>query len=364
MTETENVFDPSGVDQDVAAELRWEWEDASLRGLLVGLALGESVHHWTEPVVSAGVGTQLAAFQADGLIRHGVAVDRGGQSELTAQAWSALQRWAAAQGIATLESDALAACVPGHPTGWVAQVPALRERRGSAPATVAALTGQRQQSLGSHAVLRTLPLAPLARETPGRDVLELVVSTARQTHTHSDAMLSAVAAVILAAECGRHYWRDAADRIDRTVADLAIRRTDSANETTLRLAQAYDAARRDPGRPDVVSDLARHRTAPCSLAAAVYAMCSHPQPEDLTSALWLAGQAADGPAAAAIAGGVLGATHGVGALPVDVVVRHELGWVMDTLGRDLLTQLHHRPAGLRETGQPAIPGWLTRYPPQ
>ena len=44
--------------------------------------------------------------------------------------------------------------------------------------------------------------------------------------------------------------------------------------------------------------------------------------------------------------------HGVEALPVDLISRHELAWVLDTLARDLLMELEDSPSGSEY-----VPGW-------
>ncbi|MFJ7096509.1 hypothetical protein ACIQWL_40770 [Streptomyces mirabilis] len=50
-----------------------------------------------------------------------------------------------------------------------------------------------------------------------------------------------------------------------------------------------------------------------------------------------------------MAGALLGAAHGAEALPVGLVSRHELAWVLDTLARDLVAQLTDSPSGSEYT---------------
>ncbi|MFF5157465.1 hypothetical protein ACFY3N_14600 [Streptomyces sp. NPDC000348] len=42
---------------------------------------------------------------------------------------------------------------------------------------------------------------------------------------------------------------------------------------------------------------------------------------------------------------MLGAVYGIEARPVDLVSRHELSWVLDTLARDPLLQILDSPSG-------------------
>ncbi|NUP38643.1 MAG: hypothetical protein HOY76_16895 [Streptomyces sp.] len=53
--------------------------------------------------------------------------------------------------------------------------------------------------------------------------------------------------------------------------------------------------------------------------------------------------------------------HGVEALPVDLISRHELAWVLDTLARDLLMELEDSPSG-SEYVPGWDPHWWHRYP--
>jgi hypothetical protein len=57
------------------------------------------------------------------------------------------------------------------------------------------------------------------------------------------------------------------------------------------------------------------------------------------AALRFAAGAPDGDSVACVTGALLGAAHGVEALPLDLISRHELAWVLDALARDLVAQL-------------------------
>ncbi|MFE7529404.1 hypothetical protein ACFU7Y_27335 [Kitasatospora sp. NPDC057542] len=59
--------------------------------------------------------------------------------------------------------------------------------------------------------------------------------------------------------------------------------------------------------------------------------------------------------------GLLGAAHGVDALPVELLSRLELAWVLDVLARDLLQEYVDSPGGSEHV--PARdPHWWNRYP--
>lgn len=79
------------------------------------------------------------------------------------------------------------------------------------------------------------------------------------------------------------------------------------------------------------------------------------------AALRFAARAPDGDSVACMTGALLGAAHGFEALPVDLVSRHELAWVLDCLAHDLLTPFADSPAG---DGYSSgwDPHWSARYP--
>jgi len=62
-----------------------------------------------------------------------------------------------------------------------------------------------------------------------------------------------------------------------------------------------------------------------------------------------------------VTGVLLGAVHGIEALPVDLVSRHELSWVLDTLARAPLFQILDSPSG-GEYVEGWDPHWWSRCP--
>ncbi len=81
----------------------------------------------------------------------------------------------------------------------------------------------------------------------------------------------------------------------------------------------------------------------------------------MAAALRFASGAPDGESVACVAGALLGAAHGVEALPAQLVSRHELAWVLDTLARDLLCTVTSSPGGDEYTAG-WDPRWSERYP--
>ncbi|MGV9844527.1 hypothetical protein ACWDUB_20835 [Streptomyces fungicidicus] len=88
---------------------------------------------------------------------------------------------------------------------------------------------------------------------------------------------------------------------------------------------------------------------------------SFPDRAGFGTALRFAAGAPDGDSVACVTGALLGAVHGIEALPVDLVSRHELSWVLDTLARDLLLQILDSPSG-SEYVEDWDPRWWSRCP--
>ncbi len=191
--------------------------ESGARGLLLGLALGDT---WgaargappSTGVLRAAVATQLACFTAEGLIRASVRGSHKGICHPPSVVWHAYCRWAAVQGV---EPEAMrrrwgSGTGEGRwPDGWLARVPALAERRGSAPATVAALAGGRQGtadrpatgSRGWHALARTLPVAAFRPAADGRTGARLSCELAALTHGDPAAQAAAAHGTRLLRHC-------------------------------------------------------------------------------------------------------------------------------------------------------------------
>jgi hypothetical protein len=177
------------------------WEKR-VRGMLLGLALGDAVGTArgkppTEGELRVGVSTQLAAFTTEGLIRAMVRGHHKGMTDPAGVVWHAYNRWAALQGIAVDElRRRWGPYTDGEwPDGWLAQVPALAQRRGSAPATVTAVKGLTpgtldnpvSRSMGAHALTRVLPAAAMSRVWAREELVRHVEEMAALTHGHDEA---------------------------------------------------------------------------------------------------------------------------------------------------------------------------------
>jgi hypothetical protein len=323
---------------DTAAARRAD-RRSRVRGLLLGLALGDALTRPDQPASGLLLGTattQLACFTAEGLIRALVRADHRGIGPAPVAVWFAYRRWARGQGISIPR--------PIEPSGWLLRVPALRERRGDAPAVVAALRAardvvpdppvmaSREQHAGHHALTPRLPLAAVA--APAGWTQEVVAAT----HRDPDAVRAAVAGVDL------------------------LRSALGAGAVTAAVRAGCDPLLDgvcDGTRP--LERLAPDHTAVSALrgGAALAARC--PGPEVIVDALYAARDLPAPDAVGPVAGALLGAVHGAERLPVELVSRLELGWVVDTLARDLVDQIEDRPGGSEYQRAPDA-HWWARYP--
>jgi ADP-ribosylglycohydrolase len=323
------------------AEARRAERLSRVRGLLLGLALGDALTRPDQPGSGPLLGTtttQLACFTTEGLIRAMVRADHRGLGPAPVVLFFAYRRWALGQGIPIPR--------PAQPSGWLHRVPALAERRGDAPAVVAALQAARDPvpgpapatSSGHHALSPRLPLAAVA--APADWTRKVVLAT----HGNPDAVQAAVAGVELArAVLGSGSVHDALRAMPEPLLD----------EVRAGYRAGYPAAYRAGLAPDhsAVSALRG--------GAALAAACAGPDAiaQTLSAACALPVPGAVGP----FAGALLGAAHGAEALPVELVARLELGWAVDTLARDLVAQVEDRPGGSGYQ-QPADRNWWARYP--
>ncbi|MFF3468225.1 ADP-ribosylglycohydrolase family protein [Streptomyces sp. NPDC002619] len=338
------------------------------RGMLLGLALGDTLGAArgklpADGPLQARVSTQLACFTAEGTIRAFVRGDHKGICHPPSVVWHAYCRWAALQGIEARRW----AWENNTPDGWLAQVPVLAERRGSAPATVAALSKIEQGTMdrptttsrGCHALTRTLPLAvAVAGRDPGYWVRQ-AREIAALTHGDRAAQSAAAHATVLLSHCltGERVQ----DTLQAGLSALPSLDEDLTDTEHSQLTAALRQGQDHPADARRLARLAPDATAPSALLGGLYVAASFPDRADLGAALRFAAEAPDGDSVACVTGALLGAVHGAEALPIDLVSRHELAWVLDTLARDLVAQLTDRPGGTEYTSG-WDRHWWNRYP--
>ncbi|MET8288369.1 ADP-ribosylglycohydrolase family protein [Streptomyces sp. NPDC005132] len=355
-----------------------------VRGMMLGLALGDTLGAARGKLpahgpLRAGVSTQLACFTAEGTIRAWVRGEHKGICHPPSVVWHAYCRWAALQGIEVermrrrwAHGDEV------WPNGWLAQVPVLAERRGSAPATVTALSKTEQGNIGipttsrgCHALTRTLPVAVVGAAHGSAQSVQLAREIAALTHGDPAAQSAAAHAAVLVNHCltstpemqrslfgERSQVRQALTDGIHALPEADPGLTNAEKERLIRALQQAEDQPADAGR---LAKLAPDATAPSALLGGLYVAASFPEPAQVNAALRFAAGAPDGDSVACVVGALLGATHGVEALPTGLISRHELAWVLDTLARDLIAQLTDSPSGSEYTTG-WDPHWWDRYP--
>ncbi|MEU1620805.1 ADP-ribosylglycohydrolase family protein [Streptomyces sp. NPDC005722] len=102
------------------------------------------------------------------------------------------------------------------------------------------------------------------------------------------------------------------------------------------LRTAYRQAAGDPADPRRLAALAADATAPSALSGALYCAASFPHRHQVGEALHFAAAAPEGASVACVTGAFLGAAHGAGALPAELLGRHELAPALAALAHDLV----------------------------
>ena len=337
---------------------------------MLGLARGDAIGSKRSDIpaigtLQAGAATQLAAWTTEGLLRAATRYGGNVLGNTTGVIQYAYQRWAMLRG--GLPSTAGWFPVPefyGLPVtefedlpsrGWLLDVPAMAEQRGSSPSTLKAiLSGTATNSYGCQALLRGLPIAAHAGppEIAPDHLAHYACSIAELTHRHprgsAAVRLSAVIAVLSLRE-------------ERSVL-AAIRKAmelSSPEEIHTESVSAFQKATSAPCVPQTLKRLAPDKTAASALAGGIYVALSFPEADTVAEALEFAGWAPDGDS---VAGAFLGAVHGYEALPTALTSRLELGWVIDQLACDLARQAveNQACAGTKsedpDPGPPVDPG--------
>lgn len=289
--------------------------------MMLGLLLGDAYDDLDADPGRAG-GTclaQLACFTLEGLIRASVRMNHKGICHPPSVVWHAWCRWAHLQGLGHSFAQRWAVGAGTWPDGWLSQVGPLAQRRGSAPATVAALQRSPEvperpygDSAGHHALTRTLPLSIFGHIA---DLSVLGPDLVRLTHGNVDAALQTAEAVdkLAALLAGSEVDWATSSEGPRGTAGHAYREGLSAAARTGGIREAIDAA------------------------------------------------SAHGRGAATVAGAFAGARWGVSSLSSSSLHALEIGWVADRLGRDAYLEVMGSPGG-DGYSDAEDPTWWSRYP--
>ncbi len=280
--------------------------------------------------------TQMTLFTAEGILRGYVRFSSRGLASLEGMVACAYQRWLKTQG----ETP--------HPDcdlefGWLIRNKELYARRAPGNTCLSALKATKalgepacNNSKGCGGVMRVAPIGMSTRLYQGGDetaksAFETGVAVAGLTHGHPSGQLPAgVFAALIALVLNKVALNDALGQV------LSILERQPRNTETLdAIRKAIALASAKPGKAEAIRELGGGWTGEETLAIAIYcALCS----KDFESGVVLAvNHDGDSDSTGAIAGNILGALHGVDAIPSRWLEPLELRQVIEEIADDLAT---------------------------
>ncbi len=367
-----------------------------VRGLVVGYCLGDALARSPEPGrggLLSGTPSLLFLTGVEGLIRGLVREEVTGRTGAIPDcSWHATARWASRTRQVTLPGVrrwADAAAPHRWPDGWLSDLALFADGRGSAPAVEAALE-QREldprpghsgaDSAGDLVLSRTLSVALLGLGNPGgihpedgsadqgralstehgRRVAAVSRDVAAYTHG-LEAQVVAVALTRTLAEClatGQVHGLLDLESVGSVYEDAPGQEDVAAVQRVLAALAAQEVSRPPLTELALRGLPSGPRTALRATAEGVRCARMHPGRDEVSKAIGEA-LATGQPAAAAVTGALVGAAHGLAALPVDAVNRLDVGHVADQLATDVFTQLTAPPT---RRDSATVDAWLHRYP--
>lgn len=310
--------------------------------------------------------TQLTLFTAEGLIRASVRGRSRGICHPPTVLWQAYQRWLVTQRTGK---------PPAEVSGWLAAQPVLYARRAPGEACLSGLSQPKMGTLehpanpgskGCGTVMRSAPFGLLRRDP--EDSWSLAIECAVLTHGHPSGYLAAgafawIVARLLAGEPVGDAARSALDRAAQEPEGAEV-----ADALRHALAAAAKITPRVPGAGTDATLLAREVEAlgagwVAEEALGIAVFCAVAAAGDPAAALLAAvNHSGDSDSTGSICGNLVGAAHGMDALPADWLAELEGAAVVQEMADDLVREV----TGSAEVADPwgeATSNWVTRYPP-
>jgi ADP-ribosylglycohydrolase len=297
--------------------------------------------------------TQMTLFTAEGIIRARTRARLKGICHVPSVIRHAYHRWLFTQG------ERVEGAEPGDgwPDGWLVQQRVLHARRAPGLTCVNALRrggfGTPREPLndskGCGGVMRMAPAGVLA--FAGMDPFDEGCAYAAITHGHPTGWLAAGAFATIVAELLQ--GRGLTPAVDAAVERL--RRHPKGTETRRAIDAAVEAAGRGGSAAERLETLGEGWVAEEALAISLYCALVAP---DLRRGLRLAvNHGGDSDSTGSIAGNLLGAMHGVGAIPPDLLAGLEARDVVERVASDLHAHVVEQPEGIEERDWERYPGW-------
>ena len=308
--------------------------------------------------------TQMTLFTGEGLLRAYVGgAAQAGAGAIAVFVANAYARWLLTQarkpGIAEVDRD-----------GWLFSIRELHATRVPGATCLAALEAMtasgeraRNDSKGCGGVMRSAPVGlwcarldeGLSSERAARRAFDLGAELAGITHGHPTGRLAAGAFSALVLLLARE--KTLADAVARVKALLG--RYPGSAETLAAITRAEALAVHGPPRAESLSELGEGWTADEALAIGL--ACALAAPDFETGLRLAVNHDGDSDSTAAIAGNLLGAAHGVNAIPKRWTIGLELRRAIVEMADDLAT-FPEWPLGEFMPDSDEADYWKRRYP--
>jgi len=310
--------------------------------------------------------TQMTLFTAEGLMRAHVQAAIRGTCDYGRVVGFAYLRWLRTQG----RANALLVDEGGEP-GWLIGRKALHALRVPGNTCLQALAAMRapgaparNDSKGCGAATRVAPVGLFCVREPGASVeraarraFDLGIEVAALTHGHPTGQVAAGAFAALVAQLARGEPPAAA--IARVEPMIARRALGHVTQAAIDAARSLAAA--GPADAAKLAALGEGWVAEEALAIALYAALA--APDFAEGVLVAVNHDGDSDSTGAMAGNLLGAMHGIDAIPRKWLSELELGETIAAVADDLATYPDW-PVGEFHPHDEATSYWLDRYPPE
>lgn len=303
--------------------------------------------------------TQMALFTLEGLIRAQVRRRLTGSDDVLLAVQHAYQRWLHTQGIPWPTAAGMFGAHAPVPDGWLVSNPGLFEKRAPGHTCVTGLrrfahTGRQgtfahrlNDSKGCGGVMRAAPAALYSSDA--REVFHLGAAVAALTHSHPSGYLSAGTLAVIVHQLLEGAGLSSAVSIARAI----LLRWDGHEEQVRALDGAVELA--GAGRPTPEHIAERLGAGWVGEEALAIGVCAALGTDNLADALIVAvNHSGDSDSTGAVCGNIVGALHGVGAIPQPWLDDLELREVIDALAGDALREFSPQP--------PTDTHWYHRYP--
>ena len=278
--------------------------------------------------------TQMTLFTAEGLLRGWVRGAFRGITSYPGVVAHAYLRWLQTQG----ERSMCDIAFTGQNPGWLIGQGALHARRAPGNTCVLALREMtelgapaRNDSKGCGGVMRMAPVGLFAQRfaQPPQVTFDLGTELAALTHGHPTGALTAgVFAVLIQAACGGASWANALD-----LAKACLRAAPDYHETLVAIERAEFLAASGRAPHEAIAELGQGWVAEEALAIAIY--CTLVSTDFMHGIVLAVNHDGDSDSTGAMVGNLLGAMHGVDAIPASLLAQLELREVIAELAGDL-----------------------------